>query len=72
MQVNMHQAKTQLLRLGRLAWEGEQVVIAKAGELHLRLEPYKMSRSASMSSRHFHWPSPKVPSKQLMTKVNYR
>lgn len=41
MQVNMHQAKTQLLRLGRLAWEGEQVVIAKAGELHLRLEPYK-------------------------------
>ncbi len=41
MQVNMHQAKTQLSRLGRLAWEGEQVVIAKAGEPYLRLEPYK-------------------------------
>ena len=40
MQVNMHEAKSQLSRLGRLAWQGEEVVIAKAGEPYLRLEPY--------------------------------
>ena len=41
MQVNMHEAKSQLSRLGKLAWEGEEVVIAKAGEPYLRLEPYR-------------------------------
>ena len=30
MKVNMHEAKSQLSRLGRLAWEGEEVVIARA------------------------------------------
>ena len=35
----MHEAKSQLLRLGKLAWEGEEIVIAKAGEPYLRLEP---------------------------------
>ena len=38
--VNMHEAKSQLSRLGRLAWEGEQIVIAKSGEPYLRLVPY--------------------------------
>ena len=37
----MHEAKPQLSRLGRLAWEGEEIVIAKAGEPYLRLEPYR-------------------------------
>ena len=37
----MHEAKSQLSRLGRLAWEGEEIVIAKAGEPWLRLEPYR-------------------------------
>ncbi len=41
MQVNMHEAKSQLSRLAKLAWEGEEVVIAKAGEPYLRLEPYR-------------------------------
>ena len=41
MQVNMHEAKSQLSRLGRLAWEGKEIVIAKAGEPYLRLEPYR-------------------------------
>ena len=41
MKVNMHEAKSQLSRLGRLAWEGEQIVIAKAGEPYLRLVPYR-------------------------------
>ena len=41
MQLNMHEAKTQLSRLGRLAWQGEDIVIAKAGEPYLRLTPYR-------------------------------
>ena len=41
MKVNMHEAKSQLSRLGKLAWAGEEVVIAKAGEPYLRLEPYR-------------------------------
>lgn len=40
----MHEAKSQLSRLGRLAWEGEEIVIAKAGEPYLRLEPYRRVR----------------------------
>ena len=30
MQVNMHEAKSQLSKLGEKAWEGETAVIAKA------------------------------------------
>ena len=41
MKVNMHEAKSQLSRLGKLAWEGEEIVIARAGEPWLRLEPYR-------------------------------
>ena len=40
----MHEAKSKLSRLGRLAWEGEDIVIAKAGEPWLRLEPYRERR----------------------------
>ena len=39
--VNMHEAKSQLSKLGKLAWEGEEIVIAKAGQPYLRLEPYR-------------------------------
>ena len=39
MKVNMHEAKSQLSRLGKLAWEGEEIVIARAGEPWLRLVP---------------------------------
>ena len=45
MKVNMHEAKSQLSRLGRLAWEGEDIVIARAGEPWLRLEPYRERRA---------------------------
>ena len=41
MKVNMHEAKSQLSRLGKAAWEGEEIVIAKAGEPYLRLVPYR-------------------------------
>ena len=40
----MHEAKSQLSRLGKAAWDGEDVVIAKAGEPYLRLLPYRERR----------------------------
>ena len=40
MQVNMHEAKSQLSKLGQLAWEGEEVIIARAGKPFLKLVPY--------------------------------
>ena len=45
MKVNMHEAKSQLSRLGRLAWDGEEIVIARAGEPYLRLVPYRKQRT---------------------------
>ena len=41
MQVNMHEAKSQLSKLGELAWQGEEVVIAKAGTPYLLLTPFR-------------------------------
>ena len=41
MQVSMQEAKSQLSRLGKAAWAGEDVVIAKAGQPYLRLVPYR-------------------------------
>lgn len=41
MQVNMDEAKSQLSKLGKLAWQGEEIVIARAGEPWLCLTPYK-------------------------------
>ena len=52
MKVNMHEAKSQLSRLGRLAWEGEEIVIARSGEPYLRLEPYRERRARWVHSRH--------------------
>lgn len=41
MQVNMHEAKSQLSRLGERVWQGERVIIAKAGIPFLELIPFK-------------------------------
>ena len=41
MKVNMHEAKSQLSRLARKAWQGEEVVICKSGQPWLRLIPYR-------------------------------
>lgn len=41
MQVNMHEAKSQLSKLGEKAWEGERIVIAKAGKPYLDLVPHR-------------------------------
>ncbi len=43
MQVNMHEAKSQLSKLGEVAWKGESVVIAKSGQPYLDLVPHKPS-----------------------------
>lgn len=42
--VNMHEAKTRLSELGRRVWEGEQIVIARAGEPYLDLLPHSPRR----------------------------
>jgi antitoxin (DNA-binding transcriptional repressor) of toxin-antitoxin stability system len=42
--VNMHEAKSQLSRLGEKAWAGENVVIAKSGKPYLDLLPHKEER----------------------------
>ncbi len=39
MQVNMHEAKTQLSKLAERARAGEEVIIAKAGTPYVRLMP---------------------------------
>ena len=41
MKVNMHEAKSQLSKLGKKVWAGETVVIAKAGKPYLDLVPHK-------------------------------
>ena len=43
-QVNMHEAKAQLSRLGELACKGERVVIAKNGKPYLDLVPHQEER----------------------------
>ncbi len=41
MRVNMHEAKSQLSRLARKAWHGEEIVICRSGRPWLRLIPYE-------------------------------
>lgn len=41
MQVNMHEAKSSLSKLAEKAWNGEEIVIAKAGKPYLDLVPHK-------------------------------
>lgn len=41
MQVNMHEAKSQLSKLGEKVWKGETVVIAKSGKPYLDLVPHR-------------------------------
>ncbi len=40
-QVNMHEAKSNLSKLGELVHQGETVVIAKAGKPYMDLVPHK-------------------------------
>jgi prevent-host-death family protein len=43
--INVHQAKTQLSRLMKLAHEGEEIVLAKAGKPYARLVPLEQAKS---------------------------
>ena len=44
MLVNMHEAKTQLSKLGELSLKGEKIIIAKAGKPLWQLIPYTESK----------------------------
>ena len=44
MQVNMHEAKSKLSALAGKVWQGESVVIAKAGKPYLDLLPHREDR----------------------------
>ena len=48
-QVNMHEAKSQLSKLGEMAWKGEKIVIAKAGKPYLDLVPHKSAEQDKVS-----------------------
>ncbi len=51
MQVNMHEAKSKLSYLGKKAWEGERIVIARAGEPYLDLLPHKQNQKLRRPGR---------------------
>ncbi len=51
MQVNMHEAKSQLSALGKKAWAGERIVIARAGEPYLDLLPHKEKQKTRRPGR---------------------
>lgn len=44
MQVNMHEAKSTLSALAEKVWQGETVVIAKAGKPYLDILPHNEAR----------------------------
>ena len=43
--VDLHEAKSQLLTLGRRVWEGREIVIATGGEPWLRLGTYHLEQT---------------------------
>jgi antitoxin (DNA-binding transcriptional repressor) of toxin-antitoxin stability system len=51
MQVNMHEAKSKLSALAEKVWEGETVVIAKAGKPYVDLLPHKKGRTSRKPGR---------------------
>lgn len=43
LQINMHEAKSRLSELGERAWNGDRIVIARAGKPYLDLLPHQAS-----------------------------
>ena len=41
MQININEAETRLAELGELAWQGEEIIITKAGKPYLALTVYR-------------------------------
>jgi antitoxin (DNA-binding transcriptional repressor) of toxin-antitoxin stability system len=54
MKVNMHEAKTNLSKLGEQAWQGEEIIIAKAGKPYLDLIPHKENHTDRVPGRFKH------------------
>ena len=52
MKVNMHEAKSELSKLGEKVWNGETVVIAKSGKPYLDLLPHKDKREPRVPGRY--------------------
>ena len=52
MQINMHEAKTTLSKLGEKAWKGEKIVIAKSGKPYLDLVPHTASSKPRTPGRY--------------------
>ena len=50
-QINMHEAKSRLSELAELVWQGERVIIAKAGKPYLDLLPHKGTRKPRVPGR---------------------
>ena len=50
-QVTLHEAKSQLLQLGAGAWQGDKVVITKAGKPYLDLLPHVATPQARKPGR---------------------
>lgn len=48
----MHEAKSQLSKLGEKAWQGEKIVIAKAGVPYLDLIPHKIEKKIRKPGRY--------------------
>lgn len=51
MQVNMHEAKSQLSALAEKVWQGETVIIAKAGKPYLDILPHREGHSPRKPGR---------------------
>ena len=45
MKIDIQEAEVQFSKLGKPAWQGEEVVITKAGEPYLWLEPYREKKT---------------------------
>ena len=52
MQVNMHEAKSKLSALAEKVWQGEIVVIAKAGKPYLDILPHRQDRMQRKPGRY--------------------
>ncbi|SDB06665.1 type II toxin-antitoxin system Phd/YefM family antitoxin [Pseudomonas sp. NFACC13-1] len=50
-QVTLHEAKSQLLQLGARVWQGDKVVITKAGKPYLDLLPHVATPQARKPGR---------------------
>ena len=51
-QINMHEAKSNLSQLAEKAWSGDTIIIAKAGKPYLDLIPHKVSSQQRQPGRY--------------------